>query len=187
MFLFWLTFTIVKNVKMDSQIILKKEILLSIIAVVIMMAVIFFIKNAIHKFSFVKSIDANRRKIIVVLSYLIIYAVFGTILAVIWGVDSSQLSIFVSSTLAVLGVGFFAQWSLLSNLTASVILFFNHPVRIGSRIRILDKDFDLTGEVKDITGFYFFIETDKGETITFPNSLIMQKGIEILGYKKEPL
>ena len=89
--------------------------------------------------------------------------------------------------LEVLGVGFFAQWSLLSNLTASVILFFNHPVRIGSRIRILDKDFDLTGEVKDITGFYFFIETDKGETITFPNSLIMQKGIEILGYKKEPL
>ena len=170
---------------MNSRFIFKEEILLSIVAIAVMMAVIFFIKNAINKFGFVKAIDANRRKIIIVLSYLIIYAVFGTILAIIWGVDFNRLSIFISSTLAVLGVGFFAQWSLLSNLTASVILFFNHPVRIGSRIRILDKDFDLTGEVKDITGFYFFIETDKGETITFPNSLIMQKGIELLGDKKE--
>ena len=165
---------------MDSQIILKKEILLSLIAAVLMVAVIFFVKNAIKKFTFVKAIDANRKKVIVAISYIIIYAIFGTILAIIWGVDFNKLSIFISSTMAVLGVAFVAQWSLLSNLTASVILFFNHPVRIGSRIRILDKDFELTGEVKDITSFYFFIKTDKGENITFPNSLILQKGIEIL-------
>ncbi|ANW94788.1 mechanosensitive ion channel protein MscS [Wenyingzhuangia fucanilytica] len=170
---------------MNPQFIFKEEILLSIVAIVLMMVVIFFVKNAIKKFSFVKAIDANRRKIIIVLSFTVIYIVFGAILAAVWGVDFNKLSIFISSILAVLGVAFVAQWSLLSNLTASVILFFNHPVRIGSRIRILDKDFDLTGEVKDITGFYFFIETDKGEMITFPNSLIMQKGIEILGNKKE--
>ena len=87
---------------------------------------------------------------------------------------------FVSSILAVLGVGFFAQWSILSNLTASVILFFNHPVRIGDRIRILDKDFDLTGVVKDITGFYFFLYTDDGRNVSLPNSIVIQKGIEIL-------
>lgn len=170
---------------MDSNIILSKEILSSIIAVVFMMAIIFFVKNAIRKFSFVRSIDANRRKVVVVISYSVIYAIFGIVLAVIWGVDFKEFSLFLSSTLAVLGVGFFAQWSLLSNLTASVILFFNHPVRIGSRIRILDKDYDLTGEVKDITSFYFFIKTDKGENITFPNSLILQKGIELLKDKKE--
>ncbi len=170
---------------MDSKIILSKEILSSVVAIVLMMAIIFFIKNAIKKFSFVRSIDANRRKIIVVISFSIIYAIFGVVLAVIWGVDFKEFSLFLSSTLAILGVGFFAQWSLLSNLTASVILFFNHPVRIGSRIRILDKDYDLVGEVKDITSFYFFIKTDKGENITFPNSLIMQKGIELLEDKKE--
>ena len=101
-------------------------------------------------------------------------------LAIVWGVDFNKISIFISSVLAVLGVGFFVQWSLLSNLTASAILFFNHPVRIGSRIRILDKDFELTGRVVDITGFYFFIKTDSGQLITYPNSIIMQKGIEIL-------
>lgn len=169
---------------MDLRNVLSKEILLSILAILIVILLMFFVKSGIKKFSFVKSIDANRRKVIFVISNIIIYGILGTILAFIWGVDSHQLSLFLSSTLAVFGIGFFAQWSLLSNLTASVILFFNHPVRIGSRIRVLDKEFDFTGEVIDITGFYFFIKTDKGENITFPNSLIMQKGIEILEDKK---
>ncbi|NJB81454.1 mechanosensitive ion channel domain-containing protein [Wenyingzhuangia aestuarii] len=164
----------------------KFQLLFTLVMVVLMITIIVSIKRAIKKFSFVKAIDANRRKIIFILTYLIVYIVFGAFLAVVWGVDFKQLSIFISSILAVLGVGFFAQWSLLSNLTASVILFFNHPVRIGSRIRILDKDFELTGEVKDITGFYFFMKTDKGEVITFPNSLIMQKGIEILKDEDNP-
>jgi small-conductance mechanosensitive channel len=82
--------------------------------------------------------------------------------------------------LAVLGIGFFAQWSILSNITASFILFFYHPIRIGHRIKIIDKDYNWVGEVKNITAFYFFIETDAGENISLPNSLVMQKGIEIL-------
>ncbi|MDO6736540.1 mechanosensitive ion channel family protein [Wenyingzhuangia sp. 2_MG-2023] len=168
---------------MEDFIEFKKELLLSLIAFAIMLLVRFFIQSAIKKFSFVKAIDINRRKVIFILSYMIVYVLFGALIAIIWGVDFNRLSIFISSVLAVLGVGFFAQWSLLSNLTASVILFFNHPVRIGSRIRILDKDFELIGEVMDITGFYFFIKTDTGQTITFPNSLIMQKGIEILDDK----
>ena len=145
-----------------------------------MFVIIGFTKNAIKKFSFVRSIEINRRKLIFNMSYLIIYLFFGSVLAIVWGVDLRQFVVFMSSVLAILGVGFFAQWSILSNLTASVILFLSHPVRIGDRIRILDKDFDWTGEVKDITGFYFFIKTDKGERISLPNSLVMQKGIQVL-------
>lgn len=164
----------------------KWETLYTLILIVIVFLLILLIKRAIRKFSFVKSIDANRRKIILYLNYLVIYMISGAVLAIIWGVEARQFTIFISSILAVLGVGFFAQWSILSNLTASVILFFNHPVRLGHRIRILDKDFDWTGEVKDITGFYLFMETDDGRTITIPNALVMQKGIEILD-KKEPV
>jgi small-conductance mechanosensitive channel len=112
---------------------------------------------------------------------------------IIWGVEFKQINVFISSVLAVLGIAFFAQWSILSNLTASIILFFNHPVRIGDRIRVLDKDFNWTGEVQDITGFYLFMITDRGENITLPTSLVIQKGIQIMNkhpekqidYKKE--
>ncbi|WP_438712421.1 mechanosensitive ion channel domain-containing protein [Aquimarina muelleri] len=159
----------------------KQDLLHTAILIVIVFLVLIITKSAIRKFGFVRSIEINRRKLIFYLSYLIIYIFAGSALAIIWGVDLKQFTVFISSVLAVLGVGFFAQWSILSNLTASVILFFSHPLRIGDRIRVLDKDFDWTGEVADITGFYLFMKTDDGKNITIPTSLIMQKGIEILG------
>ncbi|WP_298318383.1 mechanosensitive ion channel family protein [uncultured Aquimarina sp.] len=169
------------------MLIFKHELLFTIILLVIMILVIFLTQRAIRRFSFVKSIDVNRRKIIFNLSYLLIYITGGSFLAIIWGVDHKQFALFISSILAVLGVGFFAQWSILSNLTASVILFFSHPMRIGDRIKVLDKDFNWSGEVKDITGFYLFMKTDDGCDITLPTSLVMQKGIEILGKEKTQL
>lgn len=153
----------------------------------IMILVIVIIKRYIRRFSFVRAIEINRRKVIFNISYFIVYLISGFILAIIWGIEFREFTIFISSVLAVLGVGFFAQWSLLSSLTASFILFFYHPVRIGHRIRIIDKDYEWVGIVKNITAFYFFMETDAGEKISLPNSLVMQKGIEILELEKEEL
>ncbi|WP_117885692.1 mechanosensitive ion channel domain-containing protein [Aureibaculum luteum] len=158
----------------------KYQILLTIGLIVSLLIIGQLIKLAIKKFTILKSIDLNRRKIILNLHYLILYILFGIFIAIIWGVDFRDFTVFISSFLAVLGVGFIAQWSILSNLTASVILFFNHPVRIGHRIRIIDKDYDWIGTVTDISGFFLFMKTDKGENITIPNSIVLQHGIEIL-------
>lgn len=158
----------------------EQKIVGTFIVIVILVVFIQLTKRALRRFTIIKSIEPNRKKMILNFCYLLFYLIVSAVLAVIWGVDVKQFTIFVSSILAVLGVAFVAQWSILSNLTASVILFFYHPLRIGDRIRILDKDFDWTGEVKDITGFYLFIKTDRGERITLPNSLVIQKGIQML-------
>lgn len=126
------------------------------------------------------SIEPHRRKLILNLFYLLYILSSFLALLLILGIDFKQFGVVASSILAVVGVGFFAQWSMLSNLTASVILFFYHPMRIGDTIRILDKDFDLTGEVKNITGFYVLLylsETKK--YVTVPNIIILYKGIEL--------
>ena len=157
---------------------LKNEILLTLGLVIVIILLVLFIKTTVKRITLLRKIEINRKKVILNLCYLLLYILAGSALALIWGVEIKQFTLFISSVLAVLGIGFFAQWSILSNLTASVILFFNHPVRIGDRIRILDADFDFTGEVKDITGFYFFMKTDKGEYISLPNSLVIQKGIQ---------
>lgn len=158
----------------------EQEILLTAILFVITIVLILVVKWLLKKFSRLKAMDANRIKVVLNLNYLLIYLVAIVFLIAIWGVDLKQFTVFISSILAVLGVGFFAQWSILSNLTSSVILFFNHPVRIGDKIKVLDKDFDWTGEVTNITGFYLFMTTTAGEKITLPTSLVMQKGIQIL-------
>lgn len=162
------------------MIIYREEILFTIIVLVLLFFTLLITKQVIKKFSILKSINPDRRKLIRNLAYLLHYLIAGTALVIIWGVQFEQFSVFISSVLAVLGIAFFAQWSILSNLTASIILFFSHPVRIGDRIRVLDKDFDWTGEVIDITGFYLFMVTDRGENITLPTSLVIQKGIQIM-------
>lgn len=163
----------------------KEQLLFSAILIVIMIISILIIKKAIRKFSFVRAIEINRRKVIFNICYFIIYLIGGFFLALIWGVKFEEFTIFISSVLAVIGVAFFAQWSILSSITSSFILFFYHPIRIGHRIKIIDKDYNWVGEVKNITAFYFFIETDEGEYISLPNSLVMQKGLEILGKDKK--
>ena len=103
-----------------------------------------------------------------------------------WGVKGEQAFFVMSSILTVIGVALFAQWSILSNITAGIILFFSFPFKIGDRIRIMDKDFPVEAEIIDIDSFYTFLKTSEGEEICFPNNLLLQKGIVILKDKIEP-
>ncbi|MEX0359862.1 mechanosensitive ion channel domain-containing protein [Flagellimonas sp.] len=161
----------------------QTEILLTIILIVSTILFIAIVKGAIKRFGRLAAIDVNSRKVVFYISYLLIYLFSITVLLIIWGVNLEDFAVFIASVLAVLGVGFFAQWSILSNITASIILFFSHPLRLGDRIRILDKDFDWTGVVEDISAFYLFMKTDDGRKVTIPTNLVIQKGIEILEKK----
>ena len=161
----------------------EKEIIASAIVLLTLSALWIILRFFVKRFVKFRSIDANRRKIVLNLGYFVILLAAALGAAAIWGLSIRDFTLFASSVVAVLGIAFFAQWSILSNLTASVILFFSHPMRIGDRIRILDKDFDWVGRVTDITGFYLYMKSDQGEYLTFPTSIIIQKGIEILESK----
>ncbi|TAI49219.1 mechanosensitive ion channel domain-containing protein [Flagellimonas allohymeniacidonis] len=163
----------------------KKELLLTVILIVFIVVLNMLNKRAIRRFGRTSAIDMNSRKIIFYLSNLLFYGLALIIITLIWGVDLKEFSVFISSVLAILGIGFVAQWSILSNLTASVILFFSHPLRLGDRIHVMDKDYDWTGVVEDISGFYLFMRTDEGKRISIPTNLVIQKGIEILAHKNQ--
>lgn len=158
----------------------KQEILITLILMVVIFGLNLLSKHAIRRFGRTSAIDLNSRKIIFYLSNLFFYGLGIILLGFIWGINLQQFSVFISSVLAIVGIGFVAQWSILSNLTASVILFFSHPLRLGDRIRVMDSDFDWTGKVEDISGFYLFMRTDDGRRISIPTNLVIQKGIEIL-------
>jgi len=165
---------------MIDSALLKKEVLYTLILILILFTLNYLLKRAIRKFGRNSAINMQSRKIIFYLSNLVFYIFAFAGISLIWGVNLEDFSLFITSILAFVGIGFVAQWSILSNLTASVILFFSHPLRLGNRIRVLDKDFDWTGKVVDITGFYLFMRTDDGRMITIPTNLVIQKGIEIL-------
>lgn len=95
----------------------------------------------------------------------------------LFGLGYQQVFIFLSSFLAVLGIALVAQWSILSNITAGVIIFFAFPYRIGDRIKVVDKDDDITGQVVEIALFHVLIRRDDGSTVTYPNTIILQKAV----------
>ncbi|WP_392348903.1 mechanosensitive ion channel family protein [uncultured Polaribacter sp.] len=154
-----------------------------IIESIIVFTVAFFIRLIITKslrkiqtkFGFQNSRILVTNKIITVLIYITVIVV----VAFIWGVDEKQLLIYISSFLTVLGIAFFAQWSILSNITAGIILFINYPVKIGDTITILEKDSanNITGEIRDIGTFFITLRTPGKDLITLPNSIILQNNI----------
>jgi small-conductance mechanosensitive channel len=121
--------------------------------------------------------DIKRKQIThrIINLFLTIFVV--TVLAAIWNIHRDQLIVFMTSVVTVLGIAFFAQWSILSNITSSLILFFNHPMKIGQRIRVVDKEYDISGELIDISFFFLYIKSDDGELITIPNTIVLQKTI----------
>lgn len=155
------------------------SIAIFIAAVLIRLLITNSLKKIQTKFGFQKARILVTNKIITVLIYIttIVFISF------IWGVDEKQLLIYVSSFLTILGIAFFAQWSILSNITAGLILFINYPVKIGDTITILEKDNNTTGEIRDIGAFFITLKTKKGELITLPNAIILQKNIQ---YSPQP-
>ena len=53
------------------------------------------------------------------------------------------------------------------------------------KIKILDKDFPLEGEIEDIKAFYIVLKNNDDERITYPNNLLMQKGILLIKHTFE--
>jgi small-conductance mechanosensitive channel len=129
-------------------------------------------------------LQRGRRKIIVKAVHLFSFLTLIILLAAVWGLKQSEIAVFVGTILTALGIAFFAQWSLLSNVTSSLLLFFNHPVKIGDKIKIFDRDYPFEGEVSDLTYFFIHLKTDSGEIITIPNSILLQKSVSISEKKK---
>lgn len=65
-------------------------------------------------------------------------------------------------------------------LPLELLFFFSYPFKIGDKIKIIDKEFPIEGEIEDIKAFYILLKNNEGEIITFPNNLLMQKGISIV-------
>jgi small-conductance mechanosensitive channel len=108
--------------------------------------------------------------------HLILSLVCLIFILLIWGVNQADLAVFIGSVLTVIGVAFFAQWSLLSNITSSIIIFFNHPVKLNDSIVIMEgKDYGIEGKVVNIGLFFITLKTQESGEITLPNNIFILK------------
>jgi len=150
---------------------------ISVIAVWFLMRLIIF--YWIKKRHLLQQFSPTRKKLISKSILTILNVVGFVVVIVIWSIDQSQILLFISSILTILGVAFFAQWSHLSNITSGIIIFFNSDTKIGDQIRILDKEFDMSGEIIGIGPMFLKIKVSETEIISVPNNILLQKPVKI--------
>ncbi len=157
---------------------------LIIIATYIVVYLIFKIdiKNYLKK----SRLERRRRKMAIRAVQLFTTITAIILLTGVWGFKQNQILFFVTSILTALGIAFFAQWSLLSNITSSILIFFNHPVKLGDYIKVLHKDFNYEGEVTEMDYFFVHIKTNENETVTIPNSHFFDKSFSVREKKLNP-
>ncbi|MEM9896506.1 MAG: mechanosensitive ion channel domain-containing protein [Bacteroidota bacterium] len=125
-----------------------------------------------RKYHYEPNRTAATKRIIIFALYLI--TVF--ILIIIWGVDLNNIWVSLGSILGVIAIGFFAIWSILSNMVAGIIIYSINPFKISDTITLPEKS--VTGKVVDI-GLIFTTLQDEDGILTVPNNVFFQQVIKV--------
>ena len=159
---------------------LTREVIGTGILLILFVLLRIIVAKLVRRYAKSTHIIEHRTNLVIKYIHLLINILATIGLIIIWGVQTNDISLAMSSITTVVGVAMFAQWSILSNITSGIILFFSFPFKIGDVIRIHDKDFPIEAEIEDIRAFHVYLKTQDGEMITYPNNLLLQKGISIL-------
>ena len=106
--------------------------------------------------------------IIRVVAIVLILSVLGFKLDGIWGV--------MSTVLAMIAIGFVAVWSVLSNVSCTVIMLIARPFHIGDEIEIAGEP--ISGRVVDLNFVYTTLKDAEGRLVQIPNNLFFQKVVK---------
>ena len=90
----------------------------------------------------------------------------------------------ISAVIAAVAIGFFAMWSLLSNITAALLVVWFRPFRKGDHVELVEPSngTSIGGSVVDINLMYTTLSESNGKsgegvTLHVPNSLFFQKPV----------
>lgn len=158
----------------------QQEILATTIALIVLLIFKFLGTKTVRKIGRISDLNQARTRLIIKYVNISLFTIGFGVFIFIWGVNFKEIGLLFSSIFAVIGVALFATWSILSNVTAGIILFFSFPFKIGDRIRILDSDFPEEADILDIRAFHLYLKKDNGELVTYPNNLMLQKGVAMI-------
>lgn len=164
----------------------QNELLGSAVTLLVLLVIRFIATKTIRSIGRQSDLNKSRTNLIIKYISIGISTIAVVSLILIWGVNIRELGLIFSSVFAVIGVALFAQWSILSNITAGIILFLAFPFKIGDQIRIMDKELEFEEEftIEDIRLYYIYLRKSNGDLITYPNNLIMQKAVYLVKSKE---
>jgi small-conductance mechanosensitive channel len=100
---------------------------------------------------------------------------FAVILLIVLGVDLAVIPAFLGSFLAIVGVACFAAWSILTNVTAGLVIFAAKDLQVGDKVRIIDERESLVGTVMEFRLWSVVLRLDDGGLAYVPNIAVVQR------------
>lgn len=159
------------------------QIIATIVVVAMLPVTKYIARKLVKKYGRMARMSTPRIRQVRQVIAIILNILFIVVIIVIWGVKPQNIVLGLSSMFAILGVAFFAQWSMLSNVTAGILMYFSAPYHAGNKIQIIDKDIPILATIELIGTFYTHIRTEEDELIVIPNNLFFQKMVAV---KKDP-
>lgn len=102
-----------------------------------------------------------------------LWILLGLVILEFWGVSVSGLWTFIASVGTLVGVGFLATWTMISNATAQLLITIWRPFRLGQDVEILPESFK--GRVIDRNLMFTALREQGGTILQVPNNLFFQK------------
>lgn len=88
--------------------------------------------------------------------------------------DLSSLWTMLGAVAALIAVGFVAVWSVLSNISCTVLILFFRPFEIGDELEFTDPS-GLKGKVVNLNFAYTTLRDAEGRLVQVPNNLFFQR------------
>ena len=159
---------------------LTQETIVKIIATFVALLSTFLIQYAaklsINRVIRTKRFKESRGRFIYRISRAFLLFLGAFALISIWGVEVKNVWVFVTSVVGIVAIGFFAVWSMLSNIVAGLFLFVADPFRIDDEIVILPEG--IQDIVIDLKLMFVVLEDGNGNTLHIPNNLLFQRVVK---------
>jgi small-conductance mechanosensitive channel len=98
-------------------------------------------------------------------------------LAFVWGIGIEGVLLLATSVVTLTGVALFAQWSILSNITAYFVLLVRDEFQRGNFVRIVELDNFLEGRISDIGPFQTRLITEDRAVLLIPNNALLARAV----------
>ena len=158
----------------------KYQLIATGILLLVLLIIRFILTTLITKISRKQGINLARIHLINRYVSVTLFLLSLIIIPFIFGTKASDLIVLFFFFFAVIGIGLFAIWSILSNITSGIIMFFSFPYKVGDKIQIHDKDFPIEAIIEDIRAFQLHLRLENGDLVTYPNNLMLQKAVTLV-------
>lgn len=152
------------------------QLAITLVVLVLFIASRWLMQKSLRRLAQKFSYDLNRTAATKRLLMISLYTITVIVLVIVWGGDLNNLWISLGSILGVIAIGFFAIWSILSNIVAGIIIYTINPFKISDTLVLVEKE--VTGKVIDIGLIYTKLQ-DKEGIFTVPNNLFFQQVIKV--------